>query len=51
MGTGALDRVVTDRLTRNIQNRVFRTLADAGISSVGEGVEKVVSDLLQPIAQ
>lgn len=51
MGTGALDRVVTDRLTRNIQNRVLRTLADAGISSVGEGVEEVVSDLLQPIAQ
>lgn len=51
MGTGALDRVVTDRLTRNIQNRVFRTLADAGISSVGEGVEEVVSDLLQPVVQ
>ena len=51
MGTGALDRVVTDRLTRNIRNRVFRTLADAGISSVGEGVEEVVSDLLQPVVQ
>ena len=51
MGTGALDRVVTDRLTRNIQNRVFKTLADAGISSVGEGIEEVVSDLLQPVVQ
>ena len=51
MGTGALDRVVTDRLTRNIQNRVFRTLADAGISSVGEGIEEVVSGLAQPVIQ
>ena len=51
MGTGALDQVVTSRLTRNIQNRVLRNLADAGISSVGEGIEELVSSHLQPLVQ
>ena len=51
MGPGWADNFVTNRLTQNIQNRVLRNLADAGISSVGEGVEEVVSGLLQPIAQ
>lgn len=51
MGTGALDEIVTEKLTKNIKNRVLKTLAEAGISSIGEGIEEVVSDALQPIAK
>lgn len=51
MGVGALDDVVTEKLTKNIQNRVMKNLAQAGISSVGEGIEEFVSDALDPLAR
>lgn len=51
MGTGALDEVITEKLTKNITNRVAKGLAELGISSIGEGVEEVVSGLAQPIIQ
>ena len=49
MGTGALDEVVTNRLTKNISNRVAKGLAELGISSLGEGIEEIASDALQPM--
>ncbi len=49
LGTGALDSVVTDKLTKNISNRVAKGLAELGISSVGEGVEELISGAAQPL--
>lgn len=49
MGKGALDEYVTNKLTKNISNRIAKGLAELGISSLGEGIEEVASDLAQPI--
>lgn len=51
IGKGALDDVVIDSLTKNISNSVFKTLSKWGLSSLGEGVEELAGNLLQPLAQ
>lgn len=48
-GKGSLDKLVTEKLTKNISNQVTKTLAVAGINSLGEGIEEVASDIAQPL--
>jgi hypothetical protein len=51
IGTGALDDVVKEKLTSGISNKILKTILESGLDATGEGLEEVVSDLLQPIAQ
>ena len=51
LGTGALDDAITNKLTKNITNRVVKGLTNLGLSSIGEGIEEVVSGLAQPAIQ
>lgn len=50
-GGGALDEVVAKKLSSNISNKVLSNLVNAGVMSIGEGTEEVVSSVLDPIAK
>ena len=50
-GGGALDDVIAKKLSSKISNKVLSNLVNAGVMSVGEGTEEVVSSVLDPIAK
>jgi len=50
-GGAALDDAVVGRLTKNITNKFTKNLASVGIKSAGEGVEEVLSSIMDPLLQ
>ena len=51
LGKGALDDAIKTKLTKKMSNAVAKKLTEYGLDMVGEGVEELASDLLQPLAQ
>ena len=51
LGKGDFDKYLKEKLTKKMSNAVAKRLAEYGLDMVGEGVEELASDLLQPIAQ
>lgn len=46
LSKGALDDVVVSGLTKNIKNKMVKTIMQSGIKATGEGLEEVVSGLI-----
>lgn len=51
IGTGPVDDILVNKLTKNMSNGLTKSLVKLGVSSVGEGIEEVASDLVQPFIQ
>ena len=50
-GTGALDDVAINSITKRFKNQYIKTLADFGLKSAGEGIEEIVSGWINEIAK
>lgn len=50
-GTGALDDVVINSITKRFKNQYIKTLADFGLKSAGEGIEEIASGWISEIAK
>lgn len=50
-GTGALDDVAINGITKRFKNQYIKTLADFGLKSAGEGIEEIVSGWINEIAK
>lgn len=48
---GALDEVVVQGLSRNIKNKMAKTLVQSGLMATGEGIEEVVSGVVSAIGK
>lgn len=48
---GALDEVVVQGLSRNIKNKMVKTLVQSGLMATGEGIEEVVSGVVSAIGK
>lgn len=48
---GALDEVVVQGLSRNIKNKMVKTLVQSGLMATGEGIEEVVSGVVSAIGE
>lgn len=51
LSKGALDDVITNGLTKNIKNKMVKTLTQSGIKASGEGLEEVVSGLISAVGK
>ena len=50
-GAGALDDAVIGGLTKNIKNKMAKTLVQSGLKATGEGAEEVVSGFLNAVGK
>lgn len=50
-GKGEIDDAIKKKIQSKISNELSKKIIDFGLDSIGEGLEEVSSDLLQPIAQ
>lgn len=48
---GALDEVIVQGLSRNIKNKMVKTLVQSGLMATGEGIEEVVSGVVSAIGK
>lgn len=48
---GALDEVVVQGLSKNIKNKMVKTLVQSGLMATGEGIEEVVSGVVSAIGK
>ena len=48
---GALDEVVVQGLSRNIKNKMVKTLVQSGLMATGEGIDEVVSGVVSAIGK
>ena len=51
LSKGALDDVVVSGLTKNIKNKMVKTIMQSGIKATGEGLEEVVSGLISAVGK
>ena len=51
IGKGELDDVFKEGIKKKIKSELGKKIADYGLDMIGEGVEEVASDLLNPIAK
>ena len=50
-GAGELDDIVIGGLTKNIKNKMAKTLVQSGLKATGEGAEEVVSGLISAVGK
>ena len=50
-GAGALDDVIIGGLTKNIKNKMAKTLVQSGLKATGEGTEEVISGLISAVGK
>ena len=48
---GALDKVVVQGLSKNIKNKMVKTLVQSGLMATGEGIEEIVSGVVSAIGK
>lgn len=48
---GALDEVVVQGLSKNIKNKMVKTLVQSGLMATGEGIEEIVSGVVSAIGK
>ena len=48
---GALDKVIVQGLSKNIKNKMVKTLVQSGLMATGEGAEEVVSGVISAIGK
>ena len=51
IGTGPVDDVIVNKLTKNMKDGLVKSLVKIGFSNLGEGIEETVSDVVQPFIQ